>query len=82
MTHHLTLPNIFFLDFIYSFLERGEEKEKERERNSNVWLPLVSPVWASGLQPRHVPWLGIELETLWFAAHAQSTELPQPGHIA
>ena len=34
----------FFKDFIY-FLERGEGREKERERNINVWLPLM------GLQP-------------------------------
>ena len=29
--------------FIYLFLERGEGREKERERNINVWLPLVHP---------------------------------------
>ena len=27
-------------DFIYLFLERREGREKERERNINVWLPL------------------------------------------
>ena len=37
------------------------------------------PHWGPGPQPRHVPWLGIELATLWFAAHTQSTELHQPG---
>ena len=42
------------------------------ERNINVWLPIVNPQWGPGL-------LGIELATLWFAAHAQSTELHQPG---
>ena len=26
-----------------------------------------APYWGPGLQPRHVPWLGIELATLWFA---------------
>ena len=30
--------------FIYLFLERGEGREKERERNINVWLPLVRPL--------------------------------------
>ena len=39
---------LFFLDFIYLFLERGERKEKE-ERNINVWLPLVRPLL--GTQP-------------------------------
>ena len=33
----------FFKDFIYLFLERGEGREKERERNINVWLPLALP---------------------------------------
>ena len=32
--------NLFFKkDFIYLFLERG--KEGEKERNINVWLPLM-----------------------------------------
>ena len=26
------------------FLERGEVKEKERERNISVWLPLMHPL--------------------------------------
>ena len=32
-----------------------------------MWLPLTHPYWRSGLQPRPVPWLGIEPATLWFA---------------
>ena len=32
-----------FKDFIYLFLERWERREKERERNINVWLPLACP---------------------------------------
>ena len=32
---------IFLKDYL--FLERGEEKEKERERNISVWLPLLCP---------------------------------------
>ena len=31
----------FVEDFIYVFLERGEGREKEGERNINVWLPLT-----------------------------------------
>ena len=30
-----------FKDFIYLFLERGEGKEKERERNISMWLPFT-----------------------------------------
>ena len=33
----------FFKDFIYLFLERGEGKEKEREKNIHVWLPRAHP---------------------------------------
>ena len=38
-------PEVLFLKnyFIYLFLERGEGKEEERERNINVWLPLARP---------------------------------------
>ena len=39
--------NFFFKDFIYLFLERGEEREKERERNIIVWLPLTCPLWGT-----------------------------------
>ena len=34
---------VFLKIFIYLFLERREGREKERERNINVWLPLVCP---------------------------------------
>ena len=37
------IVSVFLKDFIYLFLERGEGREKERERNINVWLPLVCP---------------------------------------
>ena len=40
---------LFFKDFIYLFLEREEGREKERERNINVWLPLSCP--SLGTQP-------------------------------
>ena len=33
----------FLKDFIYLFFERGEGREKERERNITVWLPLACP---------------------------------------
>ena len=34
---------LFIKDSIDLFLERGEGREKERERNINVWLPLNIP---------------------------------------
>ena len=41
----------FLKDFIYLFLERGEGREKERERNINVasWAPCTGDL------VRHVP---------------------------
>ena len=33
-----------FKGFIYLFLERGEGREEERERNINVWLALTRPL--------------------------------------
>ena len=39
-------------DFIYLFLERGEGKEKERERNISVWLPLAHPVLGTWPTPQ------------------------------
>ena len=47
---------ILFKDFIYLFLERGEGREKKKERNINVWLPLMHPPphRGPGLPPRHV----------------------------
>ena len=35
---------VCFKDSIYLFLERGEGREKEREKNTNVWLPLEHPL--------------------------------------
>ena len=37
------------------FPQKGKEGEKEKERNIDVWLPLVCPLSGPGLQPRHVP---------------------------
>ena len=34
----------FLKRFTDLFLDRGEGREKERERNINVWLPLERPL--------------------------------------
>ena len=64
-THNLSFC---FKEFIYLFLERGREGEREK-RNINVWLLLAHPLLGTrpGPQPRPVPWLRIETATLWFA---------------
>ena len=51
---------------VFFFLTRGKGKERLRETSMCGCLSHV-PYWGPGLQPRHVPWLGIELVTLWFA---------------
>ena len=59
-----TSQSIFIL-----FLGRGEGREKERERNINgCGCFSCTPYWGPGPQPRHVPWLGFELITHWFAS--------------
>ena len=42
--YHISFIYFFSEDFVYLFLERGEGREKERERNTIVWLSLVCPV--------------------------------------
>ena len=54
----------FFKDFIYLFLERGREGEREGEKHWCVRDTTISclsraPTWGPSLQPRHVPWLGM-----------------------
>ena len=74
------LGSQFFKDFIYLFSERGERKEKERERNINVWLPLTHPhlgTWPSN--PGMCPDWELNWRLFGSQACAQSTELYQPG---
>ena len=55
-----------FLKILVIFRQRAREWEREGEK-FNVWLPLTHPYWGPGPQPWHVPWLGIQPATLWFA---------------
>ena len=46
---HLFFNLYYFLkDFMYLFLEKGEGREKERERNISVWLPLTRSKLGTG----------------------------------
>ena len=41
---HTLMNFLFFKKRLYLFLGRREGREKERERNINVWLPLTLPL--------------------------------------
>ena len=58
----------FNKDFIYLFLERGEGKEKERERNIEVWLPLLCPQLGDLAHNQARALAGNQLVTLWFTS--------------
>ena len=68
----------FLKIFFQLFLETGEGKEKEREKNINVWLPLASPTGDlahnSGMCPE-LEWNGRPFGS---QASTQSTEPHQP----
>ena len=66
MSTYVCITHTQFLKRFYLFiLDRGERREKERETSICGCLSCI-PYWWRGLQPRHVPWLGIELVTPWF----------------
>ena len=63
---------LFLRFYLFTVKERGGGREKERERNMDVWgdtsIGCLShaPNWRLSLRPGHVPQLGIEQETGWF----------------
>ena len=56
---------IIFKDFIYLFLERG--REGEREKHQYVVASCAPPTGDLACNTGLCPRLGIELATLWFA---------------
>ena len=65
--------------FIYLFLEKGREGEREGERHQCVVAFRTSRTGDLVRDPGICSRLGIEPATLWFSARTQSTELHQPG---
>ena len=58
----------FFSFFKILFtLERGERKEKERERNIPVRLPLARPLLGTWPATQACALMGVGPKTLWFA---------------
>ena len=64
---------------ILLILERGGEKEKEKDRNINVWLPLAPPTGDLACNPGMCPDWELNFQPFGSQAHAQYTELHQPG---
>ena len=75
-------------DFIYLFLQRGEGREKEREKNIDVWRihPSVASRTSTTGDLAHNPGMYPDWESNWrpFGSQAstQSTEPHQPGQIS
>ena len=70
----------FFLRFYYLFLERREGKEKEWERNINVWL-LLTPTGDLARKPGMCPDWKLNQKPFDLQADTQSTEPHQPGYL-
>ena len=70
-----------FKDFIYLFLERGEGRNIEWERNINVWLPLTRPSVGTRPTTQACALTGNQTGEPLVHTCAQSTELHQPGMI-
>ena len=48
---------MFFKKILLIYFWRGEGREKERERNINVWFLSCAPDGGPGQQPKHVSWI-------------------------
>ena len=57
---------ILFFGRFYLFLERGKGGRKRSRETSICGCLSCAPYWGPGLQPRHVPWLGIQPASLRF----------------
>ena len=62
--HHFII--FFKILFIYFYREGNRGRKTGRETSMCGCLSHAG-YWGPGLQPRHVPWLGIEPVTLWFS---------------
>ena len=57
----------FLKNISFTFRQRGREGERKGQKyHCRVVASQAPPYWGPGQQYRHVPWLGIELATLWF----------------
>ena len=77
----LIIKDMYFKYFIYFFRDR--ERERERERNISVCkiqdCPLHTSNWGPSLQPRYVPWLGIDRQPFGLQAGIQTIHWATPA---
>ena len=52
---------------IFSLFPQEKEKRKRGRETSMCGCLSVTPHWGPSPKPRHVPWLGTEPVTIWFA---------------
>ena len=71
------LFNQYFKDFIYLFLERREGREKERERNIPVQLPIARPLLGTWTATQACALSGNQTSD---PSVRRPTELHQPGN--
>ena len=73
------LINLFFKDFTYLFLERGEGK-KRGEKHQCMVASRVPQTGDLARNPGTCPEWELNPEPFGSQAHTQSAELHQPGH--
>ena len=75
------LKKIIYLFVCLFVLDRGKGKETERNRNINVWLPLMCPLWGPDLacNPGMCPDWELSQHHFGLQAGTQSTEPHQLG---
>ena len=66
IVHLYTFFGEMSVQILYPFFKFYLLIFRQRKTSMCGWLSHI-PYYGPGPQPRHVPWLGIELMTLWFA---------------
>ena len=72
---------IYFKDFIYLFLERGREEEREGEKHQYVGASRMPRTGDLACNPGMCPDWEMNPQPFGFQVCTQSTELHQPGLI-
>ena len=75
----MSVRAFFIIDFIYSFLERGEGREKEREETVSVVASRAPPTVDLVHNPGMCPDWESNWQTSGLQSVTQSTEPHQPG---